>query len=212
MKRKSSKKKSNKKETEENSRYVTGFVVDENSRRNHDLYINWPEFIKFCNYAVEYYHSSIAKLEYVSPGFKSWVQQIVNKWNTKKALKDAVVKMLKSDFLNGRKKGVATDRRFVASFYWLFHKEENFVKVLNGYYDNPEDVKTAEEQRREAEEQRRLKAEEQRRKAAEIERQMREEQRRKREEMYANAAKGEELKRIWAEIQLPPLKETNQPA
>ena len=205
MKEKRTKKESNKKESEENSRYVTDFVVNEKLGRRPELRIDWTSFMKFCNNEIDFYNSSIAKLHYISPGMKTWIQKLANMWNTKKAIMDAVIKMVKSDFLNGRKKGVATDRRFVASFYWLFHKEENFNKVLNGYYDNPEDAKTAEEIRIEAEEQRKVKAEEQRREARRIEEAERAERRWQREFDEAHRATPEELEKIFAEFELPPL-------
>ena len=42
MKEKRSKKESIKKETEKESSYVTAFVLENDSKRSADLYVNWP--------------------------------------------------------------------------------------------------------------------------------------------------------------------------
>ena len=131
---KESNKESIKKETKEENKELL-VCADENSeKRSPKLYINWPSFIRFFNETLHKEGSSIEPLRYLSKGKKSRVQALVNRWNTKQALVDAVVKMAKSDLLNGRCKGRL---KWKASFIWLTESDDHFEKVLNGYYDNP---------------------------------------------------------------------------
>ena len=133
-KMKESNKESIKKETKEENKELL-VCADENSeKRSPKLYINWPSFIRFFNETLHKEGSSIEPLRYLSKGKKSRVQALVNRWNTKQALVDAVVKMAKSDLLNGRCKGRL---KWKASFIWLTESDDHFEKVLNGYYDNP---------------------------------------------------------------------------
>ncbi len=109
-----------------------------------ELKIDWPAFTRFYNATLKLHGSAIRPIAYLSKGKKSRVQALVNRWNTKKALVDAVVSMARSDFLNGRKKGYP----FIASFIWLTESDDHFEKVLSGYYDNPPaEELTPEEQR-----------------------------------------------------------------
>ena len=203
MKEERTKEESNNKETKEKSLSGLEFAPETSERRLASLYIDWDAFIAFFNDTLRRFGSNIPRLEFVSKGKKTQVQSLVNEYNTKQALMIAVEKMARSDFLNGRRKG----RPFVASFAWLFEKEANFEKVLNGYYDNPPEVDpTEEEKRKQAEEQRQREAEERKRKNNEIDQQIKAEQRRAREEAHAHRATPEQLEEIFKNFKLPPLK------
>ena len=58
MKEKRSKKESIKKETEKESSYVTAFVLENDSKRSADLYVNWPSSITFFNETLKKYKSN----------------------------------------------------------------------------------------------------------------------------------------------------------
>lgn len=207
MKEKRTKKESIKKETEKESSNVTAFVSENDSKRSADLYVNWPDFINFFNETLKKHKSIIAPIDDVSSGKKSQIQTMVNDYGNKDVLYRAVVKMAKSDFLNGRKISYRSRQRFVASFPWLFRHQETFENVLMGMYDNPtEQPPTAAELRAQAEEERRQREEQRREESRRIEAEERERKRRERDAMFAGAVHGEELKKIWAQISLPPLK------
>ena len=170
-----------------------------------DLRIDYDAFLRFFNETLRREKSSIPQCLNLSAGYCHRLQALVNEYNTKTVLMTAVRKMARSDFLNGRVKSKSWNKPFLASLIWLVHSDDNFAKVLNGYYDNPEDVKTAEELRLEAEAQRKAKAEEQRQEARRIEEEEREAKRRQREYDEAHRATPEELEKIFAEFKLPPL-------
>lgn len=147
-KMKESNKESIKKETKEENKELL-VCSDENSeKRDSKLYIHWPSFIRFFNETLHKEGSTIEPLRYLSKGKKSRVQALVNRWNTKQALVDAVVKMAKSDLLNGRCKGRL---KWKASFIWLTESDDHFEKVLNGYYDNPPAAELSPEEQRQLE-------------------------------------------------------------
>ena len=133
MKEKRTKKESNKEEAKKEGHTGLDFVPRQQASPSEDLKINWDVFIRFFNATLQMHGSAIRPIAYLSKGKKSRVQALVNRWNTKQALVDAVVSMARSDFLNGRKKGYP----FIASFIWLTESDDHFEKVLNGYYDNP---------------------------------------------------------------------------
>ncbi|MBR7086366.1 MAG: hypothetical protein IKI47_02325, partial [Prevotella sp.] len=62
----------------------------------------------------------------------------------KKKLAEVFVKSANSDFLNGK-----NDRGFIASFDWII-RPNNFVKILEGNYDNRTDNGDYESQQRQA--------------------------------------------------------------
>lgn len=166
-----------------------------------DLRVDFDAFLRFFNQSIRDEKSNIAMVAFLSKGYRHRLQAIVNSYNTKTALITAVQKMLKSDFLNGRKdKGKGY--RFKASLIWLLEKDENFEKTLSGYYDNPDDAdKTPEEIRAEQEEQRRRKMAEQRALARQIEEEDRERDRLQRERMARNAVTPEEAERQGIKLQ-----------
>ena len=179
MKEKRSKKESNKEEAKKEGRNVTVFAsFSEAAAPQENLKIDWQSFIRFFNATLKLNGSNIRPIAYLSKGKKSRVQSLVNHWNTKQALVDAVVNMARSDFLNGRKKGYP----FIASFIWLTESDDHFEKVLNGYYDNPPTTElTADEQRQLEQERYRQQLDARRAEARRIEEEILEEQRLRRE-------------------------------
>lgn len=167
-----------------------------------DLRIDFDAFLRFFNKAVRDEKSSISQVSFLSKGYRHRLQYIVNSYNSKTALITAVQKMLKSDFLNGRVQRKGYFKPFKASLIWLLEKDENFEKVLNGYYDRPDDAdKTPEEIRAEQEELRRQKMAEQRALARQIEEEDRERDRLERERMARNAVTPEEAERQGIKLQ-----------
>ena len=197
MKEKRSKKESNKEEAKEEAKKEghTGldFAPLQQASPSEDLKINWEAFIRFFNATLKLHGSNIRPIAYLSKGKKSRVQSLVNHWNTKQALVDAVVNMARSDFLNGRKKGYP----FIASFIWLTESDDHFEKVLNGYYDNPPATElTPDEQRQLEAERYRQQLDARRAEARRIEEEIREEQRQRREERARGAVSYEEYQRM----------------
>ena len=193
MKEKSSKKESNKEEAKEEGHTGLDFAPLQQASPSEDLKINWEAFIRFFNATLKLHGSNIRPIAYLSKGKKSRVQSLVNHWNTKQALVDAVVNMARSDFLNGRKKGYP----FIASFIWLTESDDHFEKVLNGYYDNPPATElTPDEQRQLEAERYRQQQDARRAEARRIEEEIREEQRQRREERARGAVSYEEYQRM----------------
>ena len=193
MKEKRSKKESNKEEAKEEGHTGLDFAPLQQASPSEDLKINWEAFIRFFNATLKLHGSNIRPIAYLSKGKKSRVQSLVNHWNTKQALVDAVVNMARSDFLNGRKKGYP----FIASFIWLTESDDHFEKVLNGYYDNPPATElTPDEQRQLEQERYRQQQDARRAEARRIEEEIREEQRQRREERARGAVSYEEYQRM----------------
>ena len=193
MKEKRSKKESNKEEAKQEGHTGLDFAPLQQASPSEDLKINWEAFIRFFNATLKLHGSNIRPIAYLSKGKKSRVQSLVNHWNTKQALVDAVVNMARSDFLNGRKKGYP----FIASFIWLTESDDHFEKVLNGYYDNPPATElTPDEQRQLEQERYRQQQDARRAEARRIEEEIREEQRQRREERARGAVSYEEYQRM----------------
>ena len=193
MKEKRSKKESNKEEAKQEGHTGLDFSPLQQASPSEDLKINWEAFIRFFNATLKLHGSNIRPIAYLSKGKKSRVQSLVNHWNTKQALVDAVVNMARSDFLNGRKKGYP----FIASFIWLTESDDHFEKVLNGYYDNPPATElTPNEQRQLEQERYRQQQDARRAEARRIEEEIREEQRQRREERARGAVSYEEYQRM----------------
>lgn len=203
MKEKRTKKESKKKASKENTTTSAVNACEENENwQSQD--IDW--FVHYWNEQRLANNSRLYELPFLSDKQKKELKRCQAHWG-KQFVRQAVINAMRSDYINGR-----TGKRMVFSMDWFLNKS-NFPNIVQGKYNDlePEARKpTAEELRRQAEEEKKLKAEEQRRQAAEIERQIREEQRRRRDEMYANAARGEELQRILAEIKLPQLRENEK--
>ena len=162
-----------------------------------DLKISWPQFIDWFNLTLKQYGSAISPLVAVTKGKRVQIQRLVNELGSKKILIDAVVAMAKSDFLNGRIKA----RPFLGSFPWMFSDDEILCDLANGKYDNAPELEPTEEERRSAEaEQRRAEQEERRRQFQKEAEEEAERRRRQREYDAAHAAKGDELKAIFAEL------------
>ncbi len=193
MKEKRSKKESNKEEAKEEGHTGLDFAPLQQASPSEDLKINWEAFIRFFNATLKLHGSNIRPIAYLSKGKKSRVQSLVNHWNTKQALVDAVVNMARSDFLNGRKKGYP----FIASFIWLTESDDHFEKVLNGYYDNPPATElTPDEQRQLEQERYRQQQDARRAEARRIEEEERERRAQEREERARGAVSYEEYQRM----------------
>jgi len=191
---KESNKESIKKETKKENKELLVCAVENPEKRNPMLYIDWPSFIRFYNETLHKEGSTIEPLRYLSKGKKSRVQALVNRWNTKQALADAVVKMAKSDLLNGRCKGRL---KWKASFIWLTESDDHFEKVLNGYYDNPPATElTPEEQRQLEQERYKAREAERRAEARRIEEEEHDRRAQQREEWARGAVSYEEYQRM----------------
>ena len=193
MKEKRSKKESNKEEAKEEGHTGLVFAPRQQASPSEDLKINWEAFIRFFNATLKLHGSNIRPIAYLSKGKKSRVQSLVNHWNTKQALVDAVVNMARSDFLNGRKKGYP----FIASFIWLTESDDHFEKVLNGYYDNPPATElTPDEQRQLEAERYRQQLDARRAEARRIEEEERERRAQERDERARHCVSYEEYQRM----------------
>ena len=193
MKEKRSKKESNKEEAKEEGHTGLDFAPLQQASPSEDLKINWEAFIRFFNATLKLHGSNIRPIAYLSKGKKSRVQSLVNHWNTKQALVDAVVNMARSDFLNGRKKGYP----FIASFIWLTESDDHFEKVLNGYYDNPPATElTPDEQRQLEAERYRQQLDARRAEARRIEEEERERRAQERDERARHCVSYEEYQRM----------------
>ena len=193
MKEKRSKKESNKEEAKQEGHTGLDFAPLQQASPSEDLKINWEAFIRFFNATLKLHGSNIRPIAYLSKGKKSRVQSLVNHWNTKQALVDAVVNMARSDFLNGRKKGYP----FIASFIWLTESDDHFEKVLNGYYDNPPATElTPDEQRQLEQERYRQQQDARRAEARRIEEEEREQRERERDERARHCVSYEEYQRM----------------
>ena len=202
MKEKRSKKESNKEEAKQEGHTGLDFAPLQQASPSEDLKINWEAFIRFFNATLKLHGSNIRPIAYLSKGKKSRVQSLVNHWNTKQALVDAVVNMARSDFLNGRKKGYP----FIASFIWLTESDDHFEKVLNGYYDNPPATElTPDEQRQLEAERYRQQQDARRAEARRIEEEEREQRERERDERARGAVSYEEYQRMKQQGLLNPL-------
>ena len=193
MKEKRSKKESNKEEAKQEGHTGLDFAPLQQASPSEDLKINWEAFIRFFNATLKLHGSNIRPIAYLSKGKKSRVQSLVNHWNTKQALVDAVVNMARSDFLNGRKKGYP----FIASFIWLTESDDHFEKVLNGYYDNPPTTELTPEEQRQLEQERHRQQQDARRvEARRIEEEEREQRARERDERARHCVSYEEYQRM----------------
>ena len=118
-----------------------------------------------------------------------------------------VVNLMKSDFANGR-----LGKRAPSTIdYYL--DARRFPLVIQGKYNDlaPEAMKpTAADLRRMEAEKREEEQRRRREQARRIEEEEHERLERQRQEARANAAKPEELQKIWAEIGLPPLRESEK--
>lgn len=175
-----------------------------------ELKIDYEQFILWVAQTLKRYGSVIPIPKFISNGKRSQISRLVNSAGSKKLLMEAIVNMAKSDFLNGRRRDKWCPTGFVASLPWLLANDERIFDVANGKFDNPpEQPPTAAELRAQAEEERRLREEQRREESRRIEAEERERKRRERDAMFAGAVHGEELEKILAGIQLPPLEKPN---
>ena len=204
MKEKGSEKESIKEKAERKGHAAAVFSREDSEPAvQEDLKIDWDAFLRFFNGLIDTNGSNIAKVPYLSRGMKRNIQMLVYEWNSKGALVDACIKLVRSDFLNGRKKKFP----FLASLLWMIESKERFEKVMTGYYDNPPELEPTPEALREQEAEERARKEAERRALAkQIEEEERAERQRRREEAERNKATPEELQEIFARINkhMPP--------
>ena len=93
--------------------------------------LDFEEFAKFFNSTMA--DKAIKPISKFTPKRKTAVRARMREYG-KKALGDVIKKAAASDFLNGK-----SQRGWTADFDWLF-KPNNFPKVLEGNYDNRENV------------------------------------------------------------------------
>ena len=98
-----------------------------------DLHINFEGLVNFFNSILKKYNSVICQIRDIK-GKRRDAVRARSRERGKKSLAIVFENAAKSDFLNGK-----NDRGFIASFDWLL-RPNNFIKVLEGNYDNP--VKT----------------------------------------------------------------------
>jgi len=109
--------------------------------------INWTAFVNYFNSVMDFHNSTICRIHCgLGAGQKRRLQYLANEWG-KGALVKAITMMAASDVCNGRCPRV----RWKASLHWLIGSNENFEKVLNGYYDNPPPVELSPEEERQLE-------------------------------------------------------------
>ena len=166
-----------------------------------DLKIDWTRFMQFFNVTMKRHGSGISPLRYISKGKKAQVQRLVKEIGTKQVLVDAVVHMAMSDMCNGRVRSAQYPKGLMGSFPWMLSSDEIIFDLANGKYDNPPEVELSpEEQRQQELEEYRRKQEQRREEARRIYEEEMERQREEREKMYAGAARGEELQRIFDKL------------
>ena len=90
---------------------------------------NAENFKKFFNSEIKNGNSVIMQIRAVTGGRAMTLKARLREYG-EAALKEAVMKAVKSDFLNGK-----NNKGFVASFDWIM-RPNNFPKVLEGNYDN----------------------------------------------------------------------------
>ena len=145
-------------------------------------------FIDLFNGEMVEHSASIPTIYRLTPGYVRMLRALLRD-HGKEKVEEMVHRAALSDFLHnhGRKP-------FLASVEWLL-REENFIKVINGNYDN-----TATQWKpRDPFSERRLREEQQRRYAQEVEREEHERRMREREEWAKGAVTYEEYQRMRAE-------------
>ena len=142
-------------------------------------------FINLFNGEMVEHNASIPTLYRLTPGYARMLRALVRDHSWEK-VEEMVHHAAQSDFLNnhGRKP-------FLASAEWLL-REENFIKVINGNYDNTADGWKP----RDPIAERREREEAQRRYAREVEREEHERRMREREEWARGAVTYEEYQRM----------------
>lgn len=91
--------------------------------------INFDGLVKFFNSMLKKYNSVICQIKDIK-GKRRDAVRARSRERGKKSLAIVFENAAKSDFLNGK-----NDRGFIASFDWLI-KPNNFIKVLEGNYNN----------------------------------------------------------------------------
>ena len=97
---------------------------------SHDDSINFDGLVLFFNSTLKKYNSVICQIKDIKGKRRDSVKAR-SRERGKKSLAVVFENAAKSDFLNGK-----NDRGFIANFDWLI-RPNNFIKVLEGNYDNP---------------------------------------------------------------------------
>ena len=151
-------------------------------------------FIDVFNEAMIRMSAAIPTVDILSAQASRQLSYLMQRYPMSK-LETMVEKAAISTFLNGGGR-----RMFRAEIEWLT-REQNFIKVLNGKYD---DV-PPERRWKDPDEERKQQEHEQRLRILEMEEAEREQRRRQREYDAAHAATPEEIQRIMASFELPRL-------
>lgn len=149
-------------------------------------------FIDMFNGEMLERHASIPAIYRLTPGYARMLRALLRDHGQAK-VEEMVRRAAVSDFLNNH-----GHRPFLATAEWLL-REENFIKVVNGNYDNTADGWNP----RDPLEERRIREQQQRLHNLEIERAERAERRRQREWNAAHAATPDQVKEILAGIRMP---------
>lgn len=149
-------------------------------------------FINLFNGEMVEHSASIPTIYRLTPGYVRMLRALIRDHGQMK-VEEMVHRAAVSDFLNNHGR-----RPFLASVEWLL-REENFIKVVNGNYDNTADgwkPRDPIEERKQREYERRLRN-------MEIEEEEREERRRQREYDAAHAATPDQVEAILANVKMP---------
>ena len=160
----------------------------------HEIDADVKAFIEMFNGEMVEHRASIPTIYRLTPGYVRMLRALLRDHGQEK-VEEMVHRAALSDFLNNHGR-----RPFLASVEWLL-REENFIKVINGNYDNTADGWKP----RDPIEERKQQEREQRLRILEMEEAEREQRRRQREYDAAHAATPEEIQRIMASFELPRL-------
>jgi len=174
------------KESRESKEKKNEVVVDVVEREKVD------HFVDFFNSEMCRTQAVIPMVDTLSPECAAQVAELLQKYPMDKLEKMATM-AAKSDFLNG-----GGQRGFKADIEWLT-RERNFLKVINGKYNNI----PAHRRWHDTAEERRSQQEEQRRRCREIEEEERLRRQQERDYAAAHAATPEQIKAIMANFKLP---------
>ena len=144
-------------------------------------------FVNLFNGEMVEHSANIPYISTLSTGYARMLYSL-QRHHGRDAVEKMVHKAAISDFLNNRGR-----KPFRATAEWLL-REENFIKVVNGNYDNAGETWRP----RDYEEERRARQEEQARRVREVDRKESEQRMRQREEWARGAVTYEEYQRMLA--------------
>lgn len=88
----------------------------------------YDRFLEYFNQKVE--HTPIKSIRTLSDARKKALRSIFKEFGGKEVVEEALDKIVRSQWCCGE-----NDKGWVASFDWIF-KKSNFIKILEGNYDN----------------------------------------------------------------------------